>query len=356
MGHFSSMFNGLATSLSMKKAQSHGAGAGELILETSGFVSVEGSNNFTSVFSRRGEKGVNQDSCIVWEGFGCGEEDDRIFCGIFDGHGPWGHYVAKRVKKTIALSLLSNWQETLAAESSSSSIDDSEKRVCNFNIWKQSYIKTFAAIDLDLKSHKKIDTFNSGTTGLTIVRQGEEIFIANVGDSRAVLGSISDDGRLIGVQLTMDFKPHLIEETERIIECNGRVFCLDDEPGVHRVWRPDIESPGLAMSRAFGDFSIKEFGLISLPQVIQRRITINDQFIILATDGVWDVVSNQEAVEIVSSTADKSKAAKRLTKFAANAWKRKRRGFAVDDISAICVFLHSSSAISTLSSHLVHPV
>lgn len=76
------------------------------------------------------------------------------------------------------------------------------------------------------------------------------------------------------------------EEAERIIECKGRVFCLGDEPGVHRVWLPNEESPGLAMSRAFGDYCIKKFGLISVPQVIQRHITSRDQFMILASDGV----------------------------------------------------------------------
>lgn len=76
------------------------------------------------------------------------------------------------------------------------------------------------------------------------------------------------------------------EETERIIECNGRVHCLEDEPGVHRVWLPHEEAPGLAMSRAFGDYCVKGFGLISVPEVIQRHIRSKDHFIILATDGV----------------------------------------------------------------------
>jgi serine/threonine protein phosphatase PrpC len=55
---------------------------------------------------------------------------------------------------------------------------------------------------------------------------------------------------------------------------------------------------------------------------------------------VWDVISNQEAVDIVSSTPDKAKSAKRLVECAVHAWKRKRRGIAIDDISAICLFLH----------------
>ena len=82
------------------------------------------------------------------------------------------------------------------------------------------------------------------------------------------------------------------EETERIIQSKGRVFCLSDEPGVHRVWLPNEESPGLAMSRAFGDYCVKDFGLISVPEVTQRNITSRDQFVVLATDGVCIVSAN----------------------------------------------------------------
>lgn len=83
MGHLSSMFSGLARSLSLKKgknssgckcnvreaaeAMAKEAKRNDLILRTSGTVNVDGSNNLASVFSKRGQKGVNQDCCIVWE-------------------------------------------------------------------------------------------------------------------------------------------------------------------------------------------------------------------------------------------------------------------------------------------------
>lgn len=81
MGHFSAMFNGLAKSLSIKKVKNYGNCGGrevvevmakeakknELILRSSGTVHVDGSHNFASVFSKPGNKGVNQDCCIVWE-------------------------------------------------------------------------------------------------------------------------------------------------------------------------------------------------------------------------------------------------------------------------------------------------
>lgn len=76
------------------------------------------------------------------------------------------------------------------------------------------------------------------------------------------------------------------EEAERIRSSKGQVYCLQDEPGVYRVWSPNGEAPGLAVSRAFGDYCIKDFGLISVPDVSQRYITSRDQFVILATDGV----------------------------------------------------------------------
>lgn len=76
------------------------------------------------------------------------------------------------------------------------------------------------------------------------------------------------------------------EEAERITNSKGRVFCLKDEPGVYRVWMPNGKTPGLAISRAFGDYCVKEFGLVSDPHVTQRNITSRDHFVILATDGV----------------------------------------------------------------------
>lgn len=53
-----------------------------------------------------------------------------------------------------------------------------------------------------------------------------------------------------------------------------------------RVWLPNNDSPGLAMARAFGDFCLKDYGLISVPDVSYHRLTEKDEFVILATDGV----------------------------------------------------------------------
>lgn len=85
-------------------------------------------------------------------------------------------------------------------------------------------------------------------------------------------------------------------EFERIRKCKGRVLPIEAEPSVHRVWRPEQDSPGLAMSRAFEDFCLKDFGLISVPEICYRKLTAKDEFLVLATDGVSTAECNANQV------------------------------------------------------------
>jgi len=65
--------------------------------------------------------------------------------------------------------------------------------------------------------------------------------------------------------------------------------------GPYRVWE-DEEGPGITITRTLGDFSAKRIGLISVPEIQQVELTQMDQFIIIASDGVWEVMSSGEAV------------------------------------------------------------
>ncbi|CAA0817532.1 Probable protein phosphatase 2C 73 [Striga hermonthica] len=314
----------------------------QLLLTSCGIVRAQKSENYTVAYSKRGEKGINQDRFVVWEEFGW--QDDMVFCGVFDGHGPWGHLVSKCVRQLMPSLLLCNWQEAAALNAHNQDYYTKNGHT-QFDLWKQSYYKTCAAVDRELEHHPRLDSFYSGTTALALVRQGNLMMVANVGDSRAVLATTSDDGNLISTQLTTDLKPNLPCEHKRIAQSRGRIYSCPDEPGVHRVWMPSgqshVKGPGLAVSRAFGDYFIKGFGLISEPEITQRYITSRDQFVILATDGVWDVIPNQEAVEIVYSAPERSQSAKRLVERAVRAWKQKGRANAMDDISVICLFFHA---------------
>ncbi|KAM3359622.1 hypothetical protein P3S68_019333 [Capsicum galapagoense] len=309
-----------------------------------------------------------------------GSRTDTVFCGVFDGHGPHGHMVAKRVRDSLPSKLSAHWEVNLksqdvlkeislntaeaslypedasllsAADESRVSIDveETEKLPEIFQTLKESFLKAYKVMDRELRSYTNIDCFCSGTTAVTLIKQGQDLVIGNVGDSRAVLATRDKDGSLTAVQLTVDLKPNLPAEAERIRKHRGRVFSLRDEPEVARVWLPNSDSPGLAMARAFGDFCLKDFGLISVPEVSYRRLTGKDEFIVLATDGIWDVLSNDEVVKIVASASPRSSAARSLVESAVRAWRTKYPTSKVDDCAVVCLFLDSNSNnLSTASS------
>ncbi|XP_044483394.1 probable protein phosphatase 2C 33 isoform X2 [Mangifera indica] len=287
--------------------------------------------------------------------------------------------VARRVRDSLPLKLSTHWEVNItsedvlreislntagslnsedtpfvsADEESRPSIDleEVEKSPVIFQTLKESFLKAFKVMDRELKMHANIDCFCSGTTAVTLVKQGQYLVIGNVGDSRAILGTRDKDDSLIAVQLTVDLKPNLPAEAERIQKCRGRVFALRDEPEVARVWLPNNDSPGLAMARAFGDFCLKEFGLISVPDISCRRLTDKDEFIVLATDGIWDVLSNKEVVDIVASAPTRASAARALVESAVRVWRYKYPTSKVDDCAVVCLFLDSNSNnISTSSS------
>ncbi|WOL12814.1 putative protein phosphatase 2C 33 isoform X1 [Canna indica] len=322
---------------------------------------LNGASGIASLFTQQGKKGTNQDAMIVWENFG--SRDDTVFCGVFDGHGPHGHMVSKRVRDVLPLKLTANWEgeECTALEASSTmslkedpravvDVEGNEDHPQIFKALKDSFLNAFGLTDKELRQNPDIDSFYSGTTAVTLVKQGQEIVIGNVGDSRAVLGTRDKDNSLTAIQLTVDLKPNLPSEAERIRLCRGRVFALRDEPDVARVWLPNNNVPGLAMARAFGDFCLKDFGLISVPEVSYRRITERDEFVVLATDGVWDVLSNEEVVHIIASAPVRSSAARLLVESAVKAWKLKYPTSRTDDCAVVCLFLDTEASIVSSNS------
>ena len=124
------------------------------------------------------------------------------------------------------------------------------------------------------------------------------------GDSRAVLAR-ETGGRMEVVPLTEDHKPNSPEELERIDEAGGRVARLQDESGEevgpHRVWLRYAWIPGLAMSRALGDALAHRVGVSSVPEISTHEISASDRFLILASDGIWEFITNEEAVMIAAS-------------------------------------------------------
>lgn len=109
------------------------------------------------------------------------------------------------------------------------------------------------------------------------------MYVANVGDCRAVL--CTDDG--VAVELTKDHKAALPEEKERIEASGGFV---------HNGRLDGI----LAISRGFGDLAHKNDGhLIVTPDIYERAVVPEDEFLLLASDGLFDVLSSQQAVNFI---------------------------------------------------------
>ncbi|XP_057470297.1 probable protein phosphatase 2C 9 isoform X2 [Actinidia eriantha] len=154
-----------------------------------------------------------------------------------------------------------------------------------------------------------------GSTAVTaILLNGRRLWVANVGDSRAVL---SRGGQPI--QMTTDHEPN----TERGIIENKGGFVSNMPGDVPRV------NGQLAVSRAFGDESLK-LHLRSDPDIQDTNIDSTTEILILASDGLWKVMENQEAVGIARRIRDPQKAARQLT---AEALKRESK----DDISCVVV-------------------
>ncbi|KAL6207999.1 hypothetical protein ACLB2K_018951 [Fragaria x ananassa] len=305
-----------------------------------------GDQSLGSLYSKAGSKGLNQDSAILYQGYGIG---DASFCGVFDGHGKNGHVVSEMVKNRLPALQQSQMealeQVTLVTKSDgeqncNNETDAEEEPSKNFAKWEAALVNAFRVMDKEIKLQQDLDCSSSGSTAVVVIRQGEDLFIANLGDSRAILGTMTENG-IEGIQLTTDLKPGLPSETERITACNGRVFALKNEKHIQRVWLPHELLPGLAMSRAFGDFVLKDHGIIAIPDVSHHRLTSKDQFIVLATDGIWDVLSNNEVASIVWEAKSAEAAARRVTETAIATWSTKYPTTKIDDCTVVCLFFSS---------------
>lgn len=107
----------------------------------------------------------------------------------------------------------------------------------------------------------------SGSTFISLLLIKNKLYVANVGDSRAIIAQKSHDffSRWTAVPLSVDHKPDVQKETERIISKGGRVDPIKDftgkKYGPSRVWLKNEDCPGLAMSRSIGDQLAKSVGV-----------------------------------------------------------------------------------------------
>ncbi|POM59999.1 Protein phosphatase 2C, partial [Phytophthora palmivora] len=192
-----------------------------------------------------------------------------------------------------------------------------------------------------------IDVSVSGTTAVAMLVRKNDVFIANLGDSRAVVARYSDEEQRYVLHCeTKDHKPDVPEECARIEHNNGRVF----EWGSYRVWLQDVDMPGLAMSRSFGDSVAKTVGVTAEPDVtIVEKLNFSDKrngerppaFAVLASDGIWEFMTTDECIDfvatcIVDSGMPPQEACTALVEEACDRWDAEED--VIDDITAVVVF------------------
>jgi len=147
----------------------------------------------------------------------------------------------------------------------------------------------FLELDEIMKTDESLRNESAGSTAVTVLIKDNKLYCANIGDSRCI-ASIKGNVE----PLSFDHKPLNPDEFKRITEAGGFVQ-------YNRV------NGNLALSRAFGDYIYKnndektplEQMVIPYPDVEEREITKDWEFIVLACDGIWDVMSNQEVVKYV---------------------------------------------------------
>jgi protein phosphatase 2C family protein 2/3 len=142
----------------------------------------------------------------------------------------------------------------------------------------------------------------SGSCAIVVMLIGEKCYVANTGDSRAVVSS--HRGKKVA-RITKDHKPDDPVERERVIQAGGSVvthnYPVINSAGVRVGANISRIVPGnIAVSRSFGDLDLKSSGLlIHVPEIRSFRLTVDFDFILMASDGVFDKLEDRDACDYV---------------------------------------------------------
>ena len=253
---------------------------------------------------------TNQDSYLIKIDKNNKDENEYTF-GVFDGHGAEGHLVSQAIKQFFT-----------------------NCSYFDFNA-KSLILEIFSSLSRIINNSQYFDSIGSGSTVVLVHINSEKIICINCGDSRAIL--ITKNKNII--PLSRDHKPELPEEKKRIEENGGRVDKIFGM-GPFRVWFRDEDYPGLAMSRSIGDKLAHKVGVSDIPEIKEFNIYDLDPLaIIVASDGIWEFMSNDEVKNIVLNYAynkDANNCAKNLVEKARITWKE--TGYAIDDITCVVAF------------------
>jgi serine/threonine protein phosphatase PrpC len=229
---------------------------------------------FIQQVSLQGKRPSNEDQHIIIENLnGKNNSINNInLLGIFDGHG--GPGVSKFMKDSVSKYF----------------VNKKIGKLLKSNKYFEKYtLKVFDTMQTKLIKNHPIIAKKSGSTALIALQelQGDHLSLQliNLGDCRAVLCNKYN----IAHQLTKDHKPNSLEERKRIHSLGGDIKWDGFD------WRVG----DLSLSRAMGDGDNCPF-VTHRPEIFRYRIYPQDKFLIMACDGLWDVLGNQEVVDFVN--------------------------------------------------------
>lgn len=281
---------------------------------------------------------------------------DMMFVGVFDGHGAAGRTISHMVRDNIARSTL-DMVEDHALVRDTTYGEDAENVVpamvhrTRLQILQSAFLAAERRMEQDptRKGYR-----NSGSTAAVTWILNSDVYTAWAGDSRAVVGRRTKGPaglRYEAVNLTSDHTPARIDEWKRVEAAGSRV-------AQGYVWAPPHFRYGLQMTRAVGDCDHSEYGVIAFPEVTYTRLGPEDDFIVLASDGVWDFLTSQQVCDFVGHRLAEGQTtddvAAELVREAERRWRRETNR--VDDISAVVLRVRDNQVEKSVYKSQPQPV
>ncbi|XP_953075.1 serine/threonine protein phosphatase 2C, putative [Theileria annulata] len=263
------------------------------------------------------------------------------FFGVFDG--TVGHFSSETIQKIIIRHLTESpaWQNLLNALETGKNIPNLASEAV-FNMYKSADEELLSLCSEHLQDY-------ASTTSVTVLIINNYIIIAHLGDSRVAV-SYESRGNLASKFLTIDHKPNNPEEKMRIIASGGSVEFLcshSNNPflrgGDFTIRKARGDQPmQLQYSRAFGGKDLKKYGLSSNPDITIFERNDTHKCLLLASDGLWDIMSSDEAFKILFQAYFQHENPTKVLIEKALA-KQRSRSKNADNITAVAVFLNQNN-------------
>ncbi|CAG9466086.1 unnamed protein product [Pedinophyceae sp. YPF-701] len=289
---------------------------------TAGNTILYGAASRPGVHPVQGTK-VNQDGWVAVENFA---HSDTLVLGVFDGHGTNGNHVSNFLIHVLP--------ECLQAEISQSNAGKLTPGVLT---------AAFTECDLMLREQDGFNVHMSGSTGVLVAFQGNNLVLANLGDSRAVLGSM-EGNTVKATALTTDHTPDLEAEAQRVVRSGGEIRPLmfrGEFFGPQRVWVRGTNRPGLCMTRSFGDVYAHMVGVTHVPEVTVVPVKASDKFLVVCSDGISQFMNDDDIMREVYNGYSMGHpphiVARQLCILAAREWTK--YDTCIDDCTAIVAYL-----------------